>query len=109
MGKAGFLSFFVVLAEIPNGVKRFFRNDGAMMRMVPPQKKMGSLTATTVADPSFKAYSSAQRAASPNYPRPAGRIVRSICALVERSTLQHSSNGGHSNLPLRWGAELVVS
>jgi hypothetical protein len=41
MGKAGFLSFFVVLAEISSGVKEFFRNDGAMMRMVYPQKKMG--------------------------------------------------------------------
>jgi len=28
MGKAGFLSFFVVLAEISSGVKEFFRNDG---------------------------------------------------------------------------------
>jgi hypothetical protein len=28
MGKADFLSFFVVLAEISTGVKEFFRNDG---------------------------------------------------------------------------------
>jgi hypothetical protein len=28
MGKADFLSFFVVLAEISSGVKEFFRNDG---------------------------------------------------------------------------------
>jgi len=37
---------------------------GAMMRMVSPQKKMGSPAAPTVAGSSFKAYSSAQRAAS---------------------------------------------
>jgi hypothetical protein len=28
MGKAGFLSFFVVLAEISSSVKEFFRNEG---------------------------------------------------------------------------------
>jgi hypothetical protein len=78
MGKAGFWSFFVVLAEISSGVKDFFWNDGGNDAHVSPQKKMGSLTATAVVGPSSKADSSAQRAASPNYPRPAGRIVRSI-------------------------------
>ncbi len=31
MGKAGFLSFFVVLAEISSSVKEFFRNEGGAM------------------------------------------------------------------------------
>jgi hypothetical protein len=30
MGKASFLSSFVVLTEISSGVKEFFRNDGVM-------------------------------------------------------------------------------
>jgi hypothetical protein len=51
VGKASFLSFFMVLAEISSGVKEFFRNDGAMMRMVSPQKKMGSPAAPAVAGP----------------------------------------------------------
>jgi hypothetical protein len=107
MGKAGFLGFFVVLAEISSGVKEFFRNDGGYDARV-PAKEDGFAHSDGSCRPSFKADSSAQRAASPNYPRPAGRIVRSIRTLAERSTLQHSSNGGRSNLPFRWGAELVV-
>jgi hypothetical protein len=55
MGRANFLSFSAVLAEISSGVKEFFRNDEGHDRMVSPQKKMGSPAAPAVAGPSFKA------------------------------------------------------
>ena len=45
------MSFFVVLAEISSGVKEFFRMMGTMIRMVSPQKKMGSPEAPAVARP----------------------------------------------------------
>src|SRR5258708_13733961 len=41
MGKAGFLSFFVVLAEISSGVKEFFRNDGGHDAHGVPAKEDG--------------------------------------------------------------------
>jgi len=42
MGKPGFLSFFVVLAEISSGVNKFFWNDWGHDVHGVPQKKMGS-------------------------------------------------------------------
>jgi len=39
MGKPGFLSFFVVLAEISSGVNKFFWNDWGMMRMVSRKRR----------------------------------------------------------------------
>ncbi len=41
MGKAGFLSFFVVLAEISSGVKESFRNDGGLDAHGVPAKEDG--------------------------------------------------------------------
>jgi hypothetical protein len=44
MGKVGFLSFFVVLAEISSGVKEFFRNDGGLDAHGVPAKSFQSPT-----------------------------------------------------------------
>ena len=44
MGKVGFLSFFVVLAEISSGVKEFFRNDGGLDAHGVPAKSFQSST-----------------------------------------------------------------
>ena len=41
MGKAGFLSFFMVFAEISSGVKEFFRNDGGHDAYGVPAKEDG--------------------------------------------------------------------
>jgi hypothetical protein len=57
MGKAGFLSFFVVLTEISNRVKEFFRNDGGHDLHEVPAKEDVFARASAVAGPSFKAYS----------------------------------------------------
>src|SRR5229473_5211278 len=57
MGKASFLSFFMVLAEISSGVKEFFRNDGGHDAHGVLAKEDGSPAAPAVAGPSFKAYS----------------------------------------------------
>lgn len=84
MGKAGFLSFFVVLAESSSGVIEFSRNDGGHDAHGVPAKENG-------------------------FARCAGSCRPFLHFSLERSTLEHSSNGGRSDLPFRWGAELVVS
>src|SRR5260370_36620852 len=51
MGKASFLSFFMVLAEISSGVKEFFRNDGGHDAHGVLAKEDGSPAAPAVAGP----------------------------------------------------------